>query len=43
MNSRKWSLFAAEAWKAGFEPVSTGEAEYTITENMVVITLEGKD
>ncbi len=40
---RKWSLFAAEALRVGFEPVLAKEAEYTITGNMVAITLEGKD
>ncbi len=39
---RKWSLVIAEAMKRYFEPVSAKKPEYTITDNMVVITLEGK-
>jgi hypothetical protein len=39
---RRWSLFAAEAWRTSFEAVSAKEAEYTITDNMVAITFEGK-
>lgn len=39
---RKWSLFAAEAWKISFEAVLAKEAEYTITDNMIAITFEGK-
>ncbi len=38
---RKWSLFAAEAMKTWFEPVSAKKPEYTITDNMVAITVEG--
>lgn len=40
---RKWSLYVAEALKTAFEPVLDKTAEYTITDNMVAITLEGKD
>jgi len=40
---RKWSLYVAEALKTAFEPVLHKTAEYTITDNMVAITLEGKD
>ena len=39
---RKWSLVVAETMKRYFEPVSTKKAEYTITDNMVVITVEGR-
>jgi hypothetical protein len=39
---RRWSLFAAEAWRTSFEAVLAKEAEYTITDNMVAITFEGK-
>lgn len=40
---RKWSLYVAEALRIAFEPVSAKRAEYTITDNIVAITLEGKD
>ncbi len=40
---RKWSFYVAECVRAAFEPVLAKEAEYTITDNMVAITLEGKD
>jgi hypothetical protein len=40
---KKWSLVVAEAMKRYFEPVSAKKAEYTITDNMVAITVEGKD
>jgi hypothetical protein len=40
---RKWSLFAAEALTVGFEPLLAIKADYTISDNMVAITLEGKD
>jgi hypothetical protein len=39
---RKWSLVVAETMKRYFEPVSTKKAEYTITDNMIVITVEGR-
>jgi hypothetical protein len=39
---KKWSLVVAEAMKRYFEPVSAKKAEYTITDNMVAITVEGK-
>ncbi len=39
---RKWSLVVAETMKKYFEPVSAKKPEYTITDNMVVITVEGK-
>lgn len=37
---RKWSLVAAETMKRYFEPVSAKKVEYTITDNMVAITVE---
>jgi hypothetical protein len=40
---RKWSLYVAEALRTAFEPVLAKKAEYTISDNMVAITLEGKD
>lgn len=40
---RKWSLYVAEALRTAFEPVLDKTADYTITDNMVAITLEGKD
>ena len=39
---RKWSLVVAETMKRYFEPVSVKKPQYTITDNMVVITVEGK-
>lgn len=39
---KKWSLVAAETMKRYFEPVSTRKAEYTITDNTVIIMVEGK-
>jgi hypothetical protein len=39
---RKWSLGIAEYWKAMFEPVSSKKVEYTITDSMLAITVEGK-
>ncbi len=38
---RKFSLFIAEYLKASFEPVSAKKVEYTITDNMVAIAVEG--
>jgi hypothetical protein len=38
---KKWSLVVAETMKRYFEPLSTKKAEYTITDNMVAITVEG--
>jgi type II secretory pathway component PulJ len=40
---KKWSLVAAETMKRYFEPVSSKKVDYTITDNMVAITVEGKD
>lgn len=40
--SRKYSLFAAECWKAYFEPVVTKKIECSITDSSVAITVEGK-
>ncbi len=40
---RKWSLYVAEAMRTAFEPVLAKTAEYTITDNMVAMTFEGKD
>lgn len=37
---KKWSLVVAETMKRYFEPLSTKKAEYTITDNMVAITVE---
>jgi hypothetical protein len=39
---KKWSLLVAETMKRYFEPLSSKKVEYTITDNMVVITVEGK-
>jgi hypothetical protein len=38
---KKWSLVVAETMRRYFEPLSTKKAEYTITDNMVAITVEG--
>jgi hypothetical protein len=38
---RKYSFFAAECFKAYFEPLATKKVEYTITDNIVAITVEG--
>jgi hypothetical protein len=38
---RKYSFFAAECFKAYFEPLTTKKVEYTITDNIVAITAEG--
>lgn len=38
---RKWSFYVAESLRAAFEPVLAKPAEYTITDNIVAITLEG--
>jgi hypothetical protein len=40
---RKWSFYVAESVRAAFEPVLAKEAEYTITDNIIAITVEGKD
>jgi hypothetical protein len=40
---KKWSLVIAETMKRYFELVSSKKIDYTITDNMVVITVEGKD
>jgi hypothetical protein len=39
---RKWSLVVAETMKRYFEPVSSTKVDYIITDNMVVISVEGK-
>jgi hypothetical protein len=39
---KKWSLLVAETMKRYFEPLSSKKVEYPITDNMVVITVEGK-
>ena len=39
----KWSFYVAESVRAAFEPVLAKEAEYTITDNIIAITVEGKD
>jgi hypothetical protein len=38
---RKFSFFQAECFKAYFEPLATKKVEYTITDNIVAITVEG--
>jgi hypothetical protein len=38
---RKYSFFAAECFKVYFEPLATKKVEYTITDNIVAITVEG--
>ena len=38
---RKYSVFAAEGFKTYFEPRITREIEYSITENIISITVEG--
>ena len=40
--SKKFSYFKAELTRAFFEPVSTKKPEYTITDKMVAITVEGE-
>lgn len=40
---KKWSLVIAETMKRYFEPVSSKKVDYTITDNMVAISVEGKD
>jgi hypothetical protein len=39
---KKWSLVVAETMKRYFEPVSSRKVDYTITDNMVAISVEGK-
>ena len=39
---KKWSLVIAETMKRYFEPVSSKKVDYTITDNMVAISVEGK-
>ena len=39
---KKWSLVSAETMKRYFEPVSSRKVDYTITDNMVAISVEGK-
>lgn len=39
---KKWSLVVAETMKRYFEQVSSKKVDYTITDNMVAITVEGK-
>ena len=38
---RKYSVFAAEGFKTYFEPMITQEIEYSITENIISMTVEG--
>jgi hypothetical protein len=38
---RKFSFFQAETLKVYFEPVVTEKIDYAITDNSVVITIEG--
>jgi hypothetical protein len=40
---KKWSLVVAETMKRYFEPVSSKKVDYTITDNMVAISVEAKD
>jgi hypothetical protein len=40
---KKWSLVVAETMKRYFEPVSSKKIDYTITDNMVAISVEAKD
>jgi hypothetical protein len=39
---KKWSLVIAETMKRYFEPVSSKKVDYTITDNMVAISVEEK-
>jgi hypothetical protein len=39
---KKWSLVVAETMKRYFEPVSSKKVDYTITDNMVAISVEEK-
>ena len=39
---KKWSLVVAETMKRYFESVSSKKVDYTITDNMVAISVEGK-
>ena len=38
---RKYSVFAAEGFKTYFEPMKTQQIEYSITDNIISITVEG--
>lgn len=38
---RKYSYFVAEGFKAYFEAVTTKKVEYSITDNCVVLTIDG--
>jgi hypothetical protein len=38
---RKYSVFAAEGFKTYFEPMITEEIEYSITDNIISMTVEG--
>lgn len=40
---KKWSLVVAETMKRYFEPVSSKKVDYTITDNMVAMSVEAKD
>ena len=39
---RKYSFFTAECIKAYFEPLAIQQVEYTISDNVIVLTVEGK-
>jgi hypothetical protein len=39
---RKYSVFAAEGFKTYFEPLVAKKVEYSITDNIIAITVEGK-
>jgi hypothetical protein len=38
---RKYSVFAAEGFKTYFEPMITEKIEYSITDNIISVTVEG--
>jgi hypothetical protein len=39
---RKWSFVVAETMKRYFEPVLSKKVDYTVTDNMVAISVEGE-
>ena len=39
---RKYSFFTAECIRAYFEPMAIEQVEYTISDNVIVLTVEGK-
>ena len=38
---KKYSVFAAESFRAYFEPVVTQQVMYSITDNVISISVEG--